>query len=857
MSARAHLANQSRAAAAPSIARNTAWLVWSGAVNIANGVVLWVAMAHWRPTAEVGQFSTAMSVYTIFMTLCSLGLSSYLAAEIARRKDRGTFVASALALVAVSAAVSVFAMAGAGYFATQAPAGRKAILVLSLGLIPTGLIGVAEAVFIALGRTQVIALANTTENLLRSVIPVFLLYRGHTIAEICFSFVLLRLTTCCAYALVARGRLRALREASRPVVMSIVKVAPTFAGVTILAAIHWQIGTVLVNRLSGEAEAAKFGVAGRFLVPVTLLLASYASVLQPVASRLAAQALEDLGRFLSRGLRIVIALGLPLAVGAALLGRDLLVRLFGERYAGSAPSLALLAASVVPFSIVMLAARGLVATGRQRLDLLGNAAAVAVNLISNAVLIPRFGATGAATSQFLSVTAMACVEVGYGTSPLFSMGIWQAMWICRWPLAAMAGVIWQVHRFGFWPALVLGGATYLAGLALIWKRIRPPRRGGGADAGEGPKLRILLLGAHTTKTVGGISTLIHDILHSPLAQKFEFRHIVSQVDQYRRFRKLLLAIGALIRFVANLVLWRPNLVYVHVGGHASLYRKAVFIAVARLAGQRVLTHFHAGNFEYYYAQQGRWGRRFIRWGLGRSHRFIAVSHETAKVMRKVWPSVETAVVPNGVKLELFSSGRAAAAGANGHSNGRSNGRANGHPVRLLFVGKMGCRKGEQDLIHALQQVVRTTPEIRLDMLGQLSDSIESLCRESGLRPYIDQLGPVSLERRIEFFQRADIFVLPTYAEALPIAVLEAMASGLPVVTTPVGGIPELLDDGREGYLVRPGDIDSIADRIARLVRDPEQRRQMGRLAHSRAHQFDLNVVFDQLAAELRGAAAKR
>jgi O-antigen/teichoic acid export membrane protein/glycosyltransferase involved in cell wall biosynthesis len=826
----------STAGSVSSILRNTAWLVWSGAIGIANGVVLWVAMARWREAAEVGQFAAVMSVYGIFMTICSLGLGPYLASQIARRPDRRQFVASAVVLVFSWSVACAIAMAATGYLVSPSPRAQQAMAIFSLALLPAGLISVGEAVFIALGRARVIALATTTENLLRSVIPLFLVYRGHTLPVICLSFVAVRVAACVAYAIVARKQLNALRSPAWLLVREIAAVTPTFAGVTVLAAVHWQIGTVLAGRLGGETAAAEFGVASRFLVPVTVLLFGYVNVLQPLAGRLAADSLNQLGEFLSRSLRLVIALGLPLAVGGWLLGRDLLILLFGPRYAGAGVALGLLATSVIPLGVVLIASRGLIATGRQRFDLLGNLTGVVSNVALNFALIPHYGAAGAAAAQLFSVTAMAVVETGFGTRPLFKLRVWQAIWLCRQPLALMAITLWLVRGWGFGWEVTCSGAGYLLGGALIWDELRPPRQGASKDE---KRPRVLMVGAHPTRTIGGISTLINDILHSPLTRTFELRHIVSQVDEYRKFGKLLLALTALARFVWDLCWWRPHLVYVHVGGNTSLYRKIAFIGAGRLAGRRVLVHCHAGNFEQYFAQQGNLGRRLILWGLGKSSKFIAVSLAMERLIGNLWPKVECVMVPYGIEAALFAGQRAPA----------------NHSVRLLFIGKMGFLKGEQDLLRALQRVVKAAPNFRLDMLGQLSITITSECRESGLQPLIDHLGPVSLEERMAFFKRADIFVLPTYAEGTPISMLEAMAAGLPVVSTPIGGIPDVVEDGVEGYIVDAGDIETLADRLVRLINDPERRRRMGKSARDKVRPFNWDVVLPQLESEIHQTMA--
>lgn len=828
-----------------SIFRNTLWMAWSGTINIANSVVLWMALARWRTPAEVGQFATVMSLYTIFITVCGLGLTPYLASELANRADRRRFLSSATLLILSMSAVCTFAMMLAGQFTIQSADALTATLILSLAIIPTGVITLGEAVFTAFGQARVIALATTTENLLRTIIPLVLLYRGHSLPVICASFVLVRVAACAVYGGVAWRRFGMPALPQQNLMREIAKVAPTFAGVTILASLHWQLGTVLVARLGGETAAADFAVASRFLVPAMILLWSYVSVIQPAATRLAQQSLPQLGAFLASCLRLVLALALPLAVGGLTLGMNLLVLLFGADYASASLALGFLAASVVPFSIVMIASRGLIATHRQHVDLLANLIAVIVNLLANLLLIPRFGAAGAAAAQFLSLTAMAVVEVQWGTRPLFPLRVWDAFWTCRWPLAVMLDVILVSYSFGFIPALLLGGVSYLVGLAFIWPQLKPNRNAQDAAADLAPKPRVLMLGAHPTRTLGGISTLISDILRSNLTDEFEFRHVISQMDECGKFGKLTLMFKALLQFGFQLLTWRPDVVYVHVGGNASLYRKGVFIALARLAGWPVTAHIHAGNFAPYFAAQSKFGQQCILRGLGLAQKFIAVSQEMADWLSELWPEAEISVIPNGVRTEMFAPDTTDADDAIGHAI-----------PRLLFIGKMGFLKGEADLLRALQ-IVKAEHGLpfRLDLLGQLRPEIATLCRETGLESELDHLGPVALDERIGYFRRADIFVLPTYAEGMPIAVIEALAAGLPCVTTPVGGIPELMRDGVEGFLVEPGDIESLAARLAELLRSAELRQTMGAQALRSSRRFDLSQVLLRLAAELRQEAA--
>ncbi len=347
--------------------------------------------------------------------------------------------------------------------------------------------------------------------------------------------------------------------------------------------------------------------------------------------------------------------------------------------------------------------------------------------------------------------------------------------------------------------------------------------------------RILMLGPHPTKTLGGISAVINELLRSPLTTEFAFKHIASQRDDYRRFGKFVLALTSLWQFVWALVWWHPQLIYVHVGSNASLYRKAVFIALARACRQTILTHFHAGDFDHYYHRQSRLGQWWIRRGLRQSHKLIAVSQASARRLQELLPAAQVAVIPNGIDTAAF---------------------AHTHPpqdsfVRLLFVGAMGKLKGERDLLQAVRTLLARNMPLRLSLLGHGAETIAALCRQFHLQLRLEHLGPVPHHERYAFFRRADLFVLPSYGEGMPMAVLEAMAAGLPVIATRVGGIPELIDDGVEGFLIEPGDVLMLANRIAMLVTDETLRRQMGARARAKAQQFDQAVMVSRLTKEIR------
>jgi glycosyltransferase involved in cell wall biosynthesis len=356
--------------------------------------------------------------------------------------------------------------------------------------------------------------------------------------------------------------------------------------------------------------------------------------------------------------------------------------------------------------------------------------------------------------------------------------------------------------------------------------------------------RVLIVSPHLTRTLGGITAVVRETLDSPLADAYEFRHIASQADEYGKFRKLILAFTSFIQFVLLLIQWRPAMVIIHVGGNASLYRKLPFIAFARMSGRRALAHFHAGDFEFYFHRQSRFGQRLILRGLGLSHRLVACSSELKRILNARLPEADVVVIPNGVNTIEFETERQP-----------RKAMATDQPVRLLFVGAMGKLKGERDLLRALEEAGEKIPNLKVTLLGHGAESLPKVSELKKVWRLIEHCGPTAMNERAAFYQQADFFVLPTYAEGMPVAVIEAMAAGLPVITTPVGGIPELITDGVEGWLAPPGDVAALTEKIVLLAGNEELRLAMGRLGKLKAQSFDRHVILARMDKVMRQTLA--
>jgi len=178
---------------------------------------------------------------------------------------------------------------------------------------------------------------------------------------------------------------------------------------------------------------------------------------------------------------------------------------------------------------------------------------------------------------------------------------------------------------------------------------------------------------------------------------------------------------------------------------------------------------------------------------------------------------------------------------------------NGGPVRVVYLGHFLKLKGIYDLVEAIPKIRAQAPDIKFLLCGlHQVEQVRELCQRRGAMPVIERLGPISFAERWTVLRNADIFVLPSYEEGLPVTVLEAMAVGLPIIATPVGGIPQVVKDEVNGFLIQPGDIEALVERVLRLAKDPALRQRMGKSNQARiTEEFDAAPFVKKLANHLR------
>ncbi|MFZ0699050.1 MAG: glycosyltransferase family 4 protein [Thermoplasmata archaeon] len=203
------------------------------------------------------------------------------------------------------------------------------------------------------------------------------------------------------------------------------------------------------------------------------------------------------------------------------------------------------------------------------------------------------------------------------------------------------------------------------------------------------------------------------------------------------------------------------------------------------------------------------------------------------------------IIPNGIELEDFLPPRTVA-------------RRVG-PLRILYVGRIDTeQKGLEDLLRAIAELGRAT-EVSLRVVGEdwgAAPTLRILSRRLGIESVVVWTGVVSPAALREEYASADLFVLPSRFEPFGIVLLEAMASGLPVIATRVGGIPEVVTDGRTGVLVPPRDPSALAAALGRLANDSELRTHMGNEGRARAMEFSWPRLIPQFLALFRELSAQ-
>jgi glycosyltransferase involved in cell wall biosynthesis len=328
---------------------------------------------------------------------------------------------------------------------------------------------------------------------------------------------------------------------------------------------------------------------------------------------------------------------------------------------------------------------------------------------------------------------------------------------------------------------------------------------------------------------GGVAAVVRALIAGGLSDLYVIDYLETHCDG-GALAKVQIAAYAFFRFVYRLVTGKVAILHVHVASRASFLRKCLLILPAYAFRKPVVLHLHGAEFHLFYENECPPPvKRLVRYVFENAAGVVVLSAGWKKWIEGSFPRAKVRVIYNPApavgSIEII---------------GRDE-------VALLFLGKLGDRKGTGDLVQAVAKLAPSFGNVRL-LLGGDGDlaGTRKLAERLGIGQYVETLGWVASDRKRELLDQCAVFVLPSYNEGLPMGVLEAMAHGLPVVSTPVGGIPEAITDGVEGFLVQPGDIDALADRLGRLLKDPALRQAMSEAAKRKVEStFALDRIIPQ------------
>ncbi len=623
-----------------------------------------------------------------------------------------------------------------------------------------------------------------------------------------------------------------------------------FAMFRLFGTVYTDLDTVMLSAMKGDIMTGWYAAAQKFYRVITFIPASFAGTMLPMLSNLAKVSKTKYVSTLQTGCKYLVILAFPIVATGAVMSTEVTIFFYGKAFNEAASALRILMLAV-PFAFlneVLISAVASIDHEKKGSNILFMG--LLFSGLSNFIVVPLFGHLGAAMTTGLAEAAVCVMQIRVLRKEVPDFKLLPVLMRPVLSAVVMAGTLLAVRPLGLGPAVAISMLVYLVGLFIsgslnsddlyelknIFSKKFRKKKSADTPPREG-KVSVLFL--ETSMRIGGTETVVNQLI-----RRFDtsrFKPVLVCLYEPGELGEKLLKDGFTVYHGLAKKSWDLRIPFRLLKIMKKEKTDVVFIVNQPLTQVwGVLCSLLAGAKGRITAirSTGKINRIHRRLFLNRLtfpfvERVTALSqmHKDYLVQEEGIHADQIEIIPNGVDLKRFE--------------------FNGQPERVreelklkpeeptaVIVAMLRPEKGHELFLRSAALVVKRVPNARFLIVGDGVErpKLEALTRELKLESRVTFMGARSDVPAV--VSLCDVAVLSSrpVVETLSNAVLEYMAGAKPVISTRVGSVPEQIDEGKTGYLVEPGDVDAMADRMASLLLDRELARRMGKAAREKVEE---------------------
>ena len=324
---------------------------------------------------------------------------------------------------------------------------------------------------------------------------------------------------------------------------------------------------------------------------------------------------------------------------------------------------------------------------------------------------------------------------------------------------------------------------------------------------------ILMCGSSLT-VKGGMVSVVKNYLEYEGWDDYRIIYVPTHIEK-NKYALMLFFGWAYVKILFFILTRHIDIAHLHMAERGSFYRKAFLVRTLNFFGVKTILHHHGAEFELFYESLSDKQKKYVSDILEKADLNVVLSRRLVSMVADKAPAAKIEVLYNAVPVY-------------GHNPFNTNAK------NILFLGRLGKRKGVYDLLDALLILNnRMNEDVKVYLCGDGDvEAVTVKVAQMGLEHRIAHIGWINNVKREEFLKNTMINVLPSYNEGLPMKILETMSYGIPNISTDIASIPEVINDGVNGFLITPGDVESLAARIWTLLSDSSLQKDFSDAAYN-------------------------